>query len=74
VFCLPVLLYGAETENLSSMVLNGLVKTKSQALMKIFKTFDKNIILNCQYDMGPLSTRLVLGQRKLFDLAKMKMF
>jgi len=50
----------------------NLEKTYSQAFMRIFKTFDKNIILNCQYYMGILPIKLVLGQRKLIFLSKMK--
>jgi len=42
-YCLPVLVYGAETINLCSRVLNALEKTYSLAFMKLFKKFNKNI-------------------------------
>jgi len=48
-FCLPVILYGAEALNYSAKLLNGLEKSYSLAFSKIFKTFDKTIILNCQF-------------------------
>jgi len=71
-FCLPVLLYGTEALNYSAKLLNGLEKSYSLAFSKIFKTFDKTIIFNCQFFMGTLPVKLTIGQRKLEYLLKLR--
>jgi len=71
-FCLPVLLYGAVALNYSAKRLNVLEKSYSLAFSKIFKTFDKTIILNCQFFMETLPIKLTIGQRKLNYLSKLR--
>jgi len=71
-FCLPVLLYGAEALNYSKKLLNGLEKSYSHAFAKILEKIDKDIILNCQYFMGSLPVKLIIGQRKLNYLSKLR--
>jgi len=71
-FCLPVLLYAAEALNYSERLLCSLEKSYSQAFFKIFKTFDKQVIRSCQFFMGILPIKLLISQRKLNYLSKLR--
>ena len=65
-FCVPILMYGLESVIINTKTKNSLENAYSQAFMKIFKTFDKNIISICQFNMGylPIELQLVLKQLK----------
>jgi hypothetical protein len=53
-FCLPVLLYGIEAFPVNAKMFNCLENAFKTAFAKIFSTFDKTVILNCQYFCGVL--------------------
>ena len=52
--CVPVLLYGADAVNLTTKMTAGIENAYSHAYMKIFKTFDKNVVSQCQFYMKKL--------------------
>ena len=59
-FCLPVLLYGIEAMSMNVKIRNALHNAFRTIFVKIFASFDHNVILNCQYFCGilPLCYRL----------------
>lgn len=70
--CIPILLYGAESLIWSDKMSNSFENAYSQAFMKIFKTFDKDIIKSCQFFMGYLPIKLLIGVRRLNYLSKLQ--
>ena len=48
-FCVPMLTYGIEAFNVSLSMYNTIEAAYSAAFSKIFSTFDKNIIKQCQF-------------------------
>ena len=69
--CVPILLYARECFLWKQSMYASIENAYSQAFMKIFNTFDKKIVLQCEYFMGvlPIELKLVLKQLKfLFDL------
>ena len=63
-FCLPILLYAAESLIWSNKSLRSIENSFSQAYFKIFNTFDKVIIQQCQLHLGYLPVRLLVDLRK----------
>ena len=61
-------MYGLESVIINTKTKNSLENAYSQAFTKIFKTFDKNIISICQFNMGylPIELQLVLKQLKFW--------
>ena len=53
-FCLPILLYGIEAFNVTNSMYNSLESAYSAAFSKIFGTYDKHVIKQCQYYCGVL--------------------
>src|SRR6266496_656155 len=70
-FCVSILLYGAESVIWSRKVLDSVEHAYSLAFMKIFRTFDNEIIKYCQQAMGYLPLRLLLDMRKLIHFSKL---
>ena len=64
-FCTPILLYATEVLDWNKKSLQSLENTYSQAFFKIFTTFDKNVVQQCQFYMGLLPIDLLIDLRKL---------
>jgi len=66
--CMPILLYASESICWSSSMIRSIDNAYSQALFKIFQTFDKNVIKMCQYYMYllPIELKIVLKKLKFF--------
>ena len=69
-YCLPLLLYASEALNWSQKTERSMDQAYSQAFYKIFKTFDKSIIKQCQFYMGSLPLPFLIDIRKLNFLTK----
>ena len=52
----------------------GIENAYSHAYMKIFKTFDKNVVSQCQFYMNKLPMELEIALRRLKFLKKVLMF
>ncbi len=65
--CNPVLMYGLDACLLSSAQISSLAYAYNAVFCKIFKSFDRNIISNCQYYTGtlPLKYAYDLGRLRL---------
>jgi hypothetical protein len=48
-FCLPSLMYGMEAICLTKKQIDNISYTYNAAFMKLFKSFDKHIIFQCQF-------------------------
>ena len=70
-YCTPILLYALETLCLNNKILNSLENAYNQAFFKIFSTYDKDVISQCQYYMGYLPIRLTSDIRKLTFLTRL---
>ena len=68
-YCIPLLLYGLEAINPSRRYLTELDKVIDQACMKIFKTFDKNIIdfLKIMFDIPAISQIVNFRKIKMYE-------
>ena len=71
-YCVPVLLYSAESLAWTKSMLNSFENAYSQAFMKIFKTFDKNVVRQCQFFLNYLPLELKLVKKKINFLFQMK--
>ena len=71
-FCVPVLTYGAESIVWSKSMLNSCEQAYSQAYFKMFKTYDKAIIKQCQYYIGQLPIEYKIMCRKLHFINQLK--
>jgi len=69
-FCVPLLLYGAESVLMSQKNLSSLEYAYNMSFMKIFKTYDKVVVSNCQLAMGYLPLKMLIDLRKLNFLCK----
>ena len=58
-------MFGAESLLWNKKIIQSLENAYSQAFNKIFKTYDKRIIRECQFFMGYLPIELLLVVRKL---------
>jgi len=70
--CIPILTYGLDACHISKAQLKSFEYTFQSVFCKIFKTFDKNVITQCQYYTGYLPGRLALDLIKLRFLNKLK--
>ncbi|MEZ4977665.1 MAG: reverse transcriptase family protein [Chitinophagales bacterium] len=64
-YCVPIITYGLEAINPSNNYLNSLDKLIDHACMKIFKTFDINIITEMRYIFNIPSVKVLTSQRKI---------
>ena len=72
-FCIPVILYGLETFQLCKKQRKSLNRSYSGIFGIVFKTFDENTILNCQYHCGAIPLSYTTDLRTmLFYLDLMK--
>ena len=69
-YCTPILLYALETLCLSNKLINSIEIAYNQAFFKVFSTFDKDVVSQCQFYMGYLPLRTILDIRKLSFLTK----
>ena len=71
--CVPVLLYGLEALMLNKADINTLSYPYNSVFMKLFKSFNKNIIMLCQYYCGELPLENLLHNRNLNFDSKLSM-
>ena len=71
-FCVPVLTYGIEAFNVSVNMYNVLEAAYSSAFFKIFKTFDKQVVKQCQYYCRCLPLCYVIVKRRISFLLKLQ--
>ena len=64
-YCVSSLLYCAESFSWSKSMLSSCENAFALAFMKVFKTFDKKIVENCQYYMGQLPIELKIINKQL---------
>ena len=69
---LPSLLYGLETLTLNVSQKTSLSHPWNRTFMKIYSTFDKNVIKQCQYYGGFLPFLYVLDMRRIEFLIKLQ--
>ena len=69
--CVPILLFAAESLKWSNKTLKSIENAYNQVFFKIFQTFDKELVKQCQYNLGYLPMRLLLDVRKLNFLTKL---
>lgn len=63
--CLPILLFAAESLKWNASTLQSAENAYSQAYYKMFNTFDKTVICQCQYYLGQLTAELKIDIRKI---------
>ena len=68
----PVLLYGLESVALTKSLANSIENAYTQAYRKIFRTFDNNVIKQCQFNFGYLTMELKLANRRLRFFSKLR--
>lgn len=71
-FCVSILLYAAEAFSWSKGMTESCENAYSQAYMKIFKTFDKHIVAQCQFYLGQLSAELKIVSRTVKFITSMR--
>ena len=69
-YCVPILIYAAEALDWSKKLLNSLENAYANVFYKIFNSYDKKIITQCQFYTGCLPMHLLLDLRKLTFFAK----
>ena len=72
--CIPILLYGLECIELNKSSISSLENAYSQIYSKLFYSYDKNIIKNCQYHFGQLPIELKIINRKFNFLTKINKY
>ena len=70
-FCVPVILYGLEAVSLNNSNLRALDTPLYNAMAKIFKSFDHNILNWCMFYTDVLPLRLSYFKNKINFLSKM---
>ena len=71
-FCVPILAYGVEALSLNRSAYNALESAFSAAFSKIFNTYDKLVIKQCQFYCGSLPFSDTIDLRKLSFLHGLK--
>ena len=71
-YCLPVLLYGIEALTTNAKLLNCLDNAFRTIFAKIFLTFDKNVLANCQFFCGVLPLCYTLDCRAFTFYKRLK--
>ena len=69
-FCVPILMYAAESLNWTQKQLKSVNSAYSHAFYKVFSTFDNHVVEQCQYYMGCLPMSFVIDIRKLNEYDK----
>ena len=64
------MLYGSDCIELNKSMLNSLENSYSQLYSKLFHTFNKNIIKQCQFYSGQMPIELKIASRRLNFLQK----
>ena len=70
-YCNPVLTYGLNVINLTKSMYNEIESAYSSAFSKIFQTFDKGTIAQCQYYCGALPASYLIDCQKINFLLKL---
>jgi len=71
-YCVPILVYASECILWSNSMTKSCEKAYSQAFFKIFKTYDSNVAMQCQFYMGQLPIKFKIMNRKLNFLLQLK--
>ena len=69
-YCVPILLYGLDCVELSKSMLQSLENAYSQLYSKLFHTFNKDIIKQCQFYTGQMPIELKVANRRYNFLNK----
>ena len=69
-YCVSVLLYGSDCVELNKSMLQSLENAYSQLYSKLFHTFNKNIIRQCQFYSGQMPIELKIASRRFNFLKK----
>ena len=69
---MPILLYAAEAVNWTNRMTASIENSYSRVYVKVFKTYNKEIISSCQYHMGKLTMNMEIGVRRLNFLSKLQ--
>jgi len=69
-YCVPILLYSLDCVELSKSMLQSLENAYSQVYSKIFHTFNKTIIKQCQFYLGQMPIELKIASRRINFLKK----
>ena len=72
--CNPLLLYGTESIRLNKAQMNSISYPFNSAYMKLFKSFDINIITACQFYCGQLPLDYIIDWRTLKYYSKLSLF
>jgi hypothetical protein len=72
-YCVPILLYGLDCIELSSSLVQSLENAYSQLYSKLFHSFDKNLIRDCQFYSGQLPVELKIANRRFNFLKKINL-
>jgi len=72
-YCVPVLLYGLDCVELPKSMLQSLENAYSQLYSKLFHTFNKNIIMQCQFYSGQMPVELKIANRRFNFLKKVSL-
>ena len=64
-YCVPVLLYGLESVELPKSVIRSIENAYFQVYNKLFHTFDRDVVKQCQFYLNYLPAELKLVSRKL---------
>ena len=72
IHCIPILMYASEVLSWTIKELRSMVNVYNQAFYKIFRTFDKNIIITCQFYMNILPFDLLVDLQRLNFLDNIK--
>jgi len=70
-YCMPILTYGIDALNLSNAMYSTLDKAYCAVYSKIFSTYDRSVIKQCQYYCGYLPLADVVDTRRITFLSKM---
>ena len=70
-YCIPVLTYGLNAVTLTKSMCNEIDSAYSSIFSKIFKSFDKNTILQCQYYCGVMPASYLIDCQKNNFLLKL---
>ncbi len=70
--CLPILMYALEACHLSRAQIDSLTYAYNAVFVKIFKTFDREVIRNCQFYSGILPATLAYDLGRVRFLANLR--
>ena len=73
-YCVPILLYGLDCIELPKSMLQSLENAYSQLYSKLFHTYNKNIIKQCQFYSRQMPIELKVANRRYNFLKKINTF